>query len=99
MGKKLSNIVSFFLGKSIISTYKVDIEISKETGWHSRDVVSLYLNGKGREYFLGWIVGVEKAEGKYFVYHIEWWPKKDLFKKYDDFCERIFKTLRYHLTD
>lgn len=94
----LSKIISFFLGKSVISTYTSTIEVSWETGWHSYDVVSLYLNGKGRDYFCAWMIGVkEKDKYGYFTYTIEWWPKKDLTKKYFDFCDRIFNMLKYYL--
>lgn len=77
MKKNISKIVSFFLGKSYVSTYRSSTEISWKTGWHSSDVVSEYLNGKGREYFCAWMIGVGKKDNSgYFIYTIEWWPKK-----------------------
>lgn len=99
MKKILSKIISFFLGKSITSTYRCSCEVSWETGWHASDIVSLYLNGKGRKYFFGWVIDTKKDKDECFSYSIEWWPQKDLLKKYFDFCERIFKILKYYIIE
>lgn len=93
----LSKIISFLLGKSYVSQYRTSTEVSSETGYHNYDIVDEYLNGKGFKNFGGWVIGVkEKDKYGYFTYVIEWWPKKDLFKKYSDFYERVFRYIKYH---
>lgn len=76
MKKRISNIISFFLGKSTITTYVSTYEISRKTGWTGQDIVGLYLDAKGKEYTFGWVLDTKKLNNDNFEYTIEYWPKK-----------------------
>jgi len=75
--KIVSKLISFFLGRSVVTTYKTCYEISCETGWRPKDIVSQFLEAKAREYIFGWILKTEKLEEKSFKYTIEYWPVVD----------------------